>query len=300
MSVRLSITGIALIGALLAPPVYADIVVQDDSGAEVRLKQPARRIVSLAPHLTELLFAAGAGAQVVGSVAYSDYPPAAQQIPRVGAYDRIDLETIAALHPDLVVAWQSGNLAGHLEQIRRLGIPLLLTEPKQIDDVARILVMLGRLAGTSAVADQAGAELRARTEKLRLRYSRQAPLRVFYQVWQQPLTTVNDGQIISDVIHLCGGINVFGALPGLAPVISTEAVLRADPDVIIASGMDAARPEWLDGWKQWPQLKAVARGNLFFIPPDLIQRHTPRLLDGATQLCTQLDQARKPGSPPVK
>ena len=300
MSVRLSITGIALIGALLATPVYADIVVQDDSGAEVRLKQPARRIVSLAPHLTELLFAAGAGAQVVGSVAYSDYPPAAQQIPRVGAYDRIDLETIAALHPDLVVAWQSGNLAGHLEQIRRLGIPLLLTEPKQIDDVARILVMLGRLAGTSAVADQAGAELRARTEKLRLRYSRQAPLRVFYQVWQQPLTTVNDGQIISDVIHLCGGINVFGALPGLAPVISTEAVLRADPDVIIASGMDAARPEWLDGWKQWPQLKAVARGNLFFIPPDLIQRHTPRLLDGATQLCTQLDQARKPGSPPVK
>lgn len=274
------------------PPARADIVVKDDAGQEVHLRQPARRIISLSPNITELLYAAGAGDWIVGTVDYSDYPEAAKKIPRVGGYERIDLEAVAALRPDLVVGWQSGNLPGHIAKLKGLGIPVFLTEPRHMDDVARILEAIGQLVGTQAKAGKTAAELRQRLEGLRQRYAGQPPVRVFYQVWKQPLTTVNDQQIISDVIRLCGGINIFGHLPGLAPKVSVEAVLEADPEVIIASGMDAARPEWLDDWKQWPRLRAVSGGNLYFIPPDLIQRHTPRLLDGATQLCAQLSKVR--------
>jgi iron complex transport system substrate-binding protein len=115
---------------------------------------------------------------------------------------------------------------------------------------------------------------------------------VFYQVWKQPMMTVNGKQIISDAIRLCGGRNVFAALPILAPTVTAEAVIAANPEVIVASGMGEARPEWLDDWRRWKTLAAVAGDNLYFIPPDLIQRHTPRILDGAEQLCLHLETAR--------
>jgi iron complex transport system substrate-binding protein len=275
-----------------AATAHAEIVIKDDAGVTLRLAAPAKRIVSLAPHVTEVLFAAGAGEHIVGTVDYSDYPEAAKRLPRVGGYERVDLEAVAALKPDLVIAWQSGNVSAHVDKIKALGIPIYTTQPDRIDDVARSLEAYGRLAGSEAVANKAAAALRSRLAALRARYGTQPPVRVFYEVWKQPLTTVNDKQIISDAIRLCGGVNIFAALPALAPTVSTEAVLAADPEAIVASGMDEARPEWLDDWKRWPQLQAVKRGNLYFIPPGLIQRHTPRLLDGTEMLCGQLEQAR--------
>lgn len=287
---RLLLCAVAAAWALAA---RAQIVVRDDTGAEVRLTQPARRIISLAPNVTEMLFAAGAGDRIVGTVEYSDYPPAAARIARIGTYTSVDLEAIVALEPDLVIGWKSGNPSVDRQALMRQGVAWFWSEPRRLEDIARDLERFGRLAGTSQAADSAAAAYRARLADLRQRYARRAPVRVFYQIWTDPPITVGGAQIISSVIGLCGGINVFGDLAALAPQVSVEAVLAADPEVIVASGMEPARPRWLDDWRRWPGLTAAARDNLFFIPPDLIQRHTPRLLEGAAQLCGDLDQARR-------
>ncbi len=272
--------------------VRADIGVQDDLGQTVTLAQPARRIVSLAPHATEMLFATGAGDYLVGTVAYSDYPEAAKRIPRVGGYTSLDLERIVALRPDLIVAWKSGNAAHQLEKLRALGFVVYVTEPRNIDDVPSNIERLGLLVGTTAAASSAAAAFRARHDALRRRYGGRPLVNVFYQIWDQPLMTVNGEHLISDVLRLCGGHNVFASLSVLAPKIDIEAVLAADPEVIVASGMGEARPEWLDDWRRWQRLKAVRNDNLFFVPPELLQRHTPRILDGAERLCAAFDQAR--------
>ena len=283
---------IALAALLAAFAARAEIAVRDDTGAELRLAKPAQRIVSLAPHITEVLYAAGAGERIVGSVDYADYPPAAKSLPRVGGYSRLDLEAVVALKPDLVVAWQSGNAAAALTKLRALGLPVYVNQPGKMLDIAHSIEQLGRLAGTAAVADEAAARFRERHAQYAARYSGRPKVRVFYQIWKQPLTTINGKQIISDVIRLCGGENVFAELPVLAPTVTAEAVLAANPEVIAASGMGAARPEWLDDWRKWPSLTAVAKDNLYFVQPDLIQRHTPRVLDGAEQLCGHLETAR--------
>ncbi len=274
-------------------PVRAEIIVRDDTGAFVRLAAPAQRIVSLAPHITETLFAAGAGERIVGAVDYSDFPEPAKRVPRVGSHAALDLEAIVALKPDLAIAWVSGNPQAHVARIRALGIPVFLSRPERIDDVAANLERYGELAGAQAVAQQAAARFRSRLQGLRDSYGAQRRVRTFYQIWQQPLATVGGGQVISDVIRLCGGENVFAHLKALAPRVTIEAVLAANPEAIVASGMDVARPEWLDDWRRWPQLGAVQRDNLFFVPPDLIQRFTPRMADGAEQLCRHLDTARR-------
>jgi iron complex transport system substrate-binding protein len=179
-----------------------------------------------------------------------------------------------------------------IARMRALGLTVHLSQPDRIEDVAGELERIGNLAGSEVVAAAAATAFRERHALLARRYSQRPPVDVFYQVWKQPLMTVNGKQIISDVIRLCGGRNVFARLPVLAPTVSVEGVIAADPEVIIASGMDDARPEWLDDWKRWRNMKAVARGNLYFVPPDLIQRHTPRILDGAERLCIHLETAR--------
>jgi iron complex transport system substrate-binding protein len=279
---------------LFAPDLpAAPIVVQDDSGQTLRLARPARRIVSLAPHITETLYAAGAGAFLVGAVDYSDYPPEAGQLPRVGGYSRLDLEAILKLKPDLLIAWESGNSPGQLEKLKALGVPVFVSQPNAMEDIAAALEQYGRLAGTEATANAAAALFRQRLARLRAEYGGRSPVRVFYQIWKEPLITVGKPQIITRAIALCGGVNVYGDLNQMAPVVSLEAVLAANPEAIIATGMADARPEWLDDWKRWPRLLAAQRDNLFHINPDILQRHTPRLLDGAETLCRKLEAARQ-------
>lgn len=292
---------LALLATLVlghATSASAQIELTDDAGQRVVLAQPAQRIVSLAPHVTEILFAAGAGERVVGVVAYSDYPQAARALPQVGGYTQVDLEAIVSLRPDLVIGWRSGNRDAHLARLQAMGIPVFLNEPRSLDDVARSLEQFGRLAGSEDAAHAAATAFRARHAALAARYAGQPSVRTFYQIWDRPLMTVNDEHLIADVIRLCGGSNVFGSQAQLAPTIGVEAVLAANPEAIVASGMGDARPEWLDQWARWPQLEATRRDNLFFIPPDLIQRHTPRILDGAERLCAQLETARtrRPGA----
>ncbi len=283
---------LALLLAFSVRAAHAEIVVTDDTGVTLRLKEPARRIVSLAPHVTETLFAAGTGERIVGAVEYSDYPDVAKKVARIGGYSKLDLEAIAVLKPDLAVGWASGNSPAHIEKLRALGIPVYLAQPERIDDVAANLERYGELAGTPAVARAAATNFRNRLADLRTKYETRPKVRVFYQIWKQPLMTVGGGQVISDAIRLCGGENVFADLKPLAPKVSIEAVLAADPEVIVASGMGEARPDWVDDWRQWQSMTAVKRDNLYFIPPDLIQRHTPRLAEGAARLCTQIETAR--------
>lgn len=246
------------------------VAVPDDYGNQVVLKAPAQRIVSLSPHLTELVYAAGAGAKLVGAVDYSDYPPEARRLPRVGNDAAIDLEAVLALRPDLIVAWPNAGSRPYVDRLAGLGIPTFRSEPRELEDIPRAIERLSALAGTSS---DAPAAFRRRAAALEERYAKRPKVRVFYRVWDRPLVTVNGQHVISKVIRLCGGENVFADLPGIAPQIDREAVLRAHPEVVITSA------------------KPTGEGA-HFIPGDLIQRHTPRLLEGAERLCRILEQAR--------
>ena len=271
--------------------LQAAITVTDDAGQEVRLAQPARRIVSLAPYLTELLFAAGAGHAVVGVSEFSDYPEAAAAVSRIGGGAGLDLEAILALHPDLVVAWQSGNPVNQVERLRSLGLTVFLSEPRQLLDVPDTLLRLGRLAGTEPVAQVAADRFTARYRQLKKRYAQRAAVSVFYQIWAQPLMTLNGEHLFSDVLRLCGGRNIFAALPALAPQVDIEAVLAADPDVIVVAVDDQGSP-LLSAWQRWPSLSAVADGHVYAITRERLVRHTPRILDGAQELCAILERVR--------
>ena len=294
MKIRMKIRLFLLLTAAFAifGNAQAEIVVRDDAGREIRLKAPARRIVTLAPHSAESLYAAGAGDYLVGTVEYSDYPPEAKKVPRVGGYSRIDLEAVAALKPDLVIAWQSGNAPTQVDKLEKLGLTVFITQPNLMEDVAKQLENMGRLAGTQAVANANAERFRQRLAELRRNNAAKPKVRTFYQIWKTPLMTVGGQQIITDAIRLCGGENVFGQLEQMAPTVSVEAVLEANPEAIVATGMGDAKPEWLHDWDKWTRMTAVKRDNLFHINPDIMQRHTPRILEGAEKLCAHLDLAR--------
>ncbi|MCG8414555.1 MAG: cobalamin-binding protein [Pseudomonadales bacterium] len=270
----------------------AQVEVEDDTDRVVRLDQPAQRIVSLAPHITETLFAAGAGDKIVATVQFSNYPEAALQIPIIGSYKQISYESLVSLNPDLVIVWISGNGEETIARIESLGLTVYKDEPRQLEDIAHSLRRFGVLAGTSAIAESRASDFLARLETLRASGSNQRPVPVFYEVWNEPLTTLNGEHLISDVIRLCGGENIFDAAIPLAPVVSTESVLAADPQLIVVSGMDEERPEWLDEWADWPGLAAAESGQLRFIPPDLLQRSSPRIIDGAEMMCEFVGLAR--------
>ena len=284
----------AMLFAVLAAAAgaHAELRVVDDYGRAVALAAPARRVVSLSPHLTELMYGAGAGERLVGALAYSDYPPAARALPRVGSEAAIDLEALVALRPDLVIAWPNAGSARAVERIASLGIPVFRSEPRELEDIARTMETLGRLAGTGPAARKAAQAFRERAARLEGKFAHRPKVRVFYQVWDRPLITVNGDHVISKAMRLCGGENVMAELPGIAPEIDRERVLRANPQVIVASGEGGSRPPWLDAWRAFPDLAAVRAGHLYAIRPELLQRHTPRLLDGAEELCRILEGVR--------
>lgn len=286
---------IALTGALAlysATALATPISVVDDTGQTVTLKAPAQRIVTLAPSAVEIVYAAGAGAKIVGTVEYSDYPPAATQIPRVGGYSKLDIEAIVASKPDLVLAWESGNSPSAIEKIRQLGIPVYMSQPNQITDVATNIDRVGILAGTHTTAKKAAQDFNQRYAALNKTFAKRDPVRMFYQISPNPLITIGGHQIITDAIRTCGGVNIFADLKPMAPRVSYESVIAENPEAIITSGMYEIRPELLDAWKKWPNLTATQRNNFFFIQSDLINRAGPRILDGTKILCDALQSTR--------
>jgi iron complex transport system substrate-binding protein len=251
----------------------------------------AERIVSLSPHLTELTFAAGAGQRLVGVVHYSDYPADAADIPRIGDAFRIDYEAISLLDPDLVLAWRGGTSRETIERLQSLGYRVVELDAGRLEDISEQLLVIGRLAGTEPAAQVAATELESEIRTLRTRNSNKLPVSVFFQISSEPLFSITGKHVISDIIELCGGRNVFAALSGVAPSVDAEAVVAANPDIIIATGKrgDSA---WMDRWRRLTKLTAVQRGHLYTVDRDLISRSGPRIIDGAAEICAALDNAR--------
>lgn len=286
------VAALAMGAALFAGVAQAAISVKDDGGNTVTLSKPAQRIISLAPHATELIFAAGGGDRIVGTVGYSDYPAAALKIPRVGSHQQIDVERIIALKPDLLVVWLHGNSERQLEHVRKLGIPFYFSEPKKLTDIPTSIERLGMLMGTEQQANKVAAAERTELARLTEQYRNRPTVRMFYQVWGKPVYTLNGGNIMSDVIRLCGGENVFANLAIPAPVVTTEAVLLENPEVMMTGDRQAEKSGGLEIWKQYKNLLAVKNDNLFSVDADLVNRAGPRLIEGAAMVCEKLELAR--------
>ncbi len=281
----------ALVALCLIPATRAGVSVRDDRDREVRLEQPARRIVSLSPHLTEDLFAIGAGERIVGTVDFSDYPPAARQVPRVGGHDGLDLERIRALGPDLILAWSGGNPSRQLAQIEALGIAVFHDGTHRLGQLPAVLERLGVLTGRTAAANAVAESYRRRLAVLESRFARKRPVRVFFQVWEQPLMTVSREQVISDALRVCGAVNVFASLPALVPAVDEEAVLAANPELIVTTAGSGSHA--LARWLRWSRIEAVKNRQLVVLPRDLLDRPGPRLVEGTEALCRAVDGARK-------
>lgn len=282
---------LAVVLLLAAVAARASVSATDDEGTTIVLDQPAARIVSLAPHATELLYAAGAGERIVGVLSTSDWPPEARAKLRVGDAHRLDMERILTLAPDLVVTWPY-SASGEVATLRARGVPVFITNPATIAGIAADIERLGALAGTQPVAAERAREFRAKLERLGERRGASRPVRIFYEIWNEPLYTIGGKHLISEAIRICGGENVFASLTLPAPEVSVEAVLAARPEVIIAGTDGAVRPAWLDDWKRWPTVPAVAQGHLYTVDANLLHRPGPRFLDGMDGLCAALDAAR--------
>ncbi len=278
----------------------AALRVEDDAGHVLALARPARRIVSLAPGLTELLFAIGAGPRLVGTVAYSDWPPAARHLPRLGDAFHLDSERLLALRPDLVVIWGSVTPQAQRDRLQQLHLPLFLAEPRHLAEIPGLMQRLGRLAG---VADRAAAVARAFSRQvtaLRQAHAGARRLRVFYQLGLRPLMTLGGGRIIDDLLALCGGRSVFAGLTAPAAQVSAEAVVAARPDVIVYARDAAQTPAAVTAF--WRRRYPPPLPPRVGVPADQVDRAGPRLLQGAEAICRGLDRVRglrgaTPGSP---
>jgi iron complex transport system substrate-binding protein len=280
---------VALAAAL---PARAEVRVLDVDGRAVVLTVPARRVVSLAPHLTELLFAIGAGERLVGTVEYADFPEAAKQVPRVGDSALLDLERIVAMKPDLLLVWRHGNSPQQLQRLAALKLPTYASEARTFDDIARTLRDLGTLTGLQDQAQQRASAFDAAVSALRARYASSRRIEVFYQIWNQPLITINGEHLISQALELCGAHNVFAAQRLLTPTVTEEAVLLADPDAIVAGWSDSFGQAPLASWQRLRMLRAARLGHLLQVDPDLLHRQSDRVVLGARELCEKLDAVR--------
>lgn len=258
----------------------------------VKLARPATRIVTLAPDLTELAFDAGAGGALVGVSAYSNYPAAARRLPRVGDAFHFDLERIIALKPDLILAWHGGTPVPMVARMRALNLPVLVIGTRTLNDIAANLELIGLASGHEQQAGAAAQAFLAGLRKLRDEFSDRQPMRVFYEISDQPLYTIGGHQVISRMIELCGGRNIYADLKSLAAVVSLESTLARDPQAIVTGG-DPGADARLRAWRRWPQVSAVKTGSLFSIGGDLLVRATPRVVTGGRELCQDLAGTRK-------
>jgi iron complex transport system substrate-binding protein len=268
---------------------------QSSEASEIGSVAGARRIVTLSPHLAEIVYAAGAGSRLVGVVRDSDYPPPVRWIPQVGDAARVDAEKLIALGPDLVLGWRSGNPPAEVSRLQRLGLRVLVTETRRLDEIPALVRTIGAVAGTRAAAERSARAFDDELAALRERYGHGRRVRVFYQIWHDPLLTVNRTHLISDVVELCGGENVFADAAALTPAVSVEAVLARRPEIVLG-GSSTGTPEALASYWRSSPLRALRALPVGYVPPDLIQRQTPRVLEGARIVCGYLETLRNSGA----
>jgi len=279
--------GSLLLAAALALATGAEAA---DDGPVDPPAGPPSRVITLAPHLAELVYAAGAGDRLAGVTSYTDYPPEAAALPHIGDAFRVDLERIAVIDPDLILAWAEGTPQALVARLRELGYPLLVIRTRGVADVAAAIRRIGERLGTAAAAERAARKFLRQLEAAVAGHADARPLRVFYQLASRPLYTVNGSHFISELIRRCGGRNVFADLGELAPVVTVESVLSRDPEVILAPGGEA---RVLERWRAWDSVTAVRAGNLLTVPPDTLVRPSPRLVAGASDICAALLSARE-------
>jgi iron complex transport system substrate-binding protein len=273
--------------ALGAPPLRA---VPDDLSRTVQVNPPPLRIVSLSPGATEMLFAAGGGAQVVATTEYSDEPPAARHLPRVGDVAAIDMERLVALRPGVVVAWPAGGNPAQRQKIAALGIPVYEQQVDRLADLPGSLRRLGTLAGTAPPAERAARALEARLAALRQSYASGAwgPDRrptVLLQVWNRPIYTIGGRQLMSDALALCGARNLFSDLSEPGPLVDIEAVIRRKPDIILAAAPPGEGAAWVGDWQRFPTLEAVRRHRVVAFEDQRLSRLGPSVVDATEHLC---------------
>lgn len=249
------------------------------------------RVITLAPNLTELVYAAGASNTLVGVSAYSDYPPAARELPVVGDAFMVDQERLAVLRPDLLLVWESGTPAHVVEELQRAGYNVEVIRTRGLEDVANALYRIGELTGSVETARQAADAYIQELRSIEEEYAGLETVSVFYQVSQRPLFTVNGEHYVSELIELCGGGNIFSDLNDLAPTIDVEAVVERNPEVMLASS-DAGENAF-EEWERWPHVAANRYRNHFMMPADAIGRATPRLVAAAQAVCAALQEARE-------
>jgi iron complex transport system substrate-binding protein len=277
--------------AATVAPRTAPLVITDDTGKTVTLPAIPTRIVSLAPGATEMLFAAGAGKHVIATVEYSDEPPAAKQVPRIGDVVAIDMERLVALRPEVAVVWPGGGNPAQIEEISRMHIPMYRQQVNTLADIAGSLRRLGALAGTRDLAEQAAQKIETRLATLTRTYGSGHHPSVLMEVWNHPFYTVGGTHLMSDALRICGARNVFGDLKELGPVIDVEAVVARDPDIIVAAAPPGAGAEWLADWKRFTTLRAVRNGNLIAFEDQRLTRLGPSVIDATEALCKALAKA---------
>jgi iron complex transport system substrate-binding protein len=291
---------LTLVLALLAAPAFAAPTrsVRDDSRELVTVTTAACRIVSLAPGTTAMLFAAGAGNCLVGTIAHSDEPAAAAKVPIVGDAETLDFEQLIALRPTVVVVAVDVVQRARIDRIRAMKIPVYQVHVTRLADMADSVGRLGELAGTAVAARRAAAGLRAELDSIGGRYRGRKPLRVLYQIWDQPIYTIGGRHVISDALRLCGAHNIFADLQTAAPAVTREAALLRDPDLIIISAPPQSSAEWLAQWRRFPTMNAVRNDHVLPYSDERMDRMGPSVLAAAASLCELVDRARSPAGTP--
>lgn len=284
---------LAVLIAAAAPCVTCAVSVTDDTGKTLALARTPQKIVSIAPGATEMLFAAGAGKQVIATVEFSDEPVEARKVPRIGDNNAIDVERVVSLRPDLVVVWEGGNNAGQVAQLERLGIPLYRHSVERLTDIPPALRRLGQMAGTSAQAEKAARDVEARFAKLAKTYGSGEKLSVMLQVWNKPVYTVGGTHMMTDSLRLCGARNIFDDLREKGPAVDIEAVIARNPQVIVAVAPPGVAREWLDDWKRYGSMQAVRNNTLVPYEDTRLSRLGPSTLEGTETLCKALDGVRR-------
>jgi iron complex transport system substrate-binding protein len=295
----LAVLAFALLAAMAAARAdQAGLRLVDDGGHAVVLAHPAQRIVALAPHLTELVYAAGAGRQLVAVGRFSDYPPEARAKPVISDAFAVDFEALTKLKPDLILVWGSGTPERVKSKLRSLGLPVYEIEIRNVAGLADTLRSIGRLAGTEGVAQARAQAITSDWAALQASYAGRRPVRVFFQLWDAPLMTLNGQHLISSAISACGGANVFAELPTLTATVSWEVAVQRDPELVVTAGSpgEPARP---GRWADFTQVSATKHGEFGRIEGDLIARSGPRFVDGARELCVAIDHARQGLPPPL-
>ena len=300
------VVAIALVLAALSVPSTVDaapdantrMTVTDDFGRHVTVSYPPQRIVSLAPGANAMLSAAGAGRQLVATIAYSGQPAAEERLPKIGTPDAIDVERLIALRPDVVVVWPDGNNPAQIATIERLGIPVYRQEAVTLDGIGDSLRRLGRLTGTGGVADREASALQAKLASLRREYSDLRPEpTVLLEVWNRPLYTVGGQELMSDALGVCGARNAFADLPQRAPAIGVEAVFARNPDIIIAAAPPGKGASWLAQWRRFPSLKAVRGGRLMAFEDQRLSGLGPGVVDATAAMCGEIAALMRQAGP---